>query len=111
MTDFANITKKDIKELNTNWPKIPDHLYRTLIIGGIGLGKNSLFNLTNQQPDIDRINLNAKDLYKAKYLLSICNKESTGLKHFNDSKTFIRYSNDKDDIYKNIGKYNLNKKT
>ena len=73
--------------------------------------KNSLFNLINQQPDIDRINLYAKDLYKAKYLLSICNKESTGLKHFIDSRIFIRYSHDKDDIYKNIGKYNLNKKT
>ena len=73
--------------------------------------KNSLFNLINKQPDIDRINLYAKDLYKAKYLLSICNKESTGLKHFIDSRIFIRYSHDKDDIYKNIGKYNLNKKT
>ena len=27
-----------------------------------------------------------------------------------DSKAFIEYSNDKDDIYKNIEKYNLNKK-
>ena len=39
MMDFANITKENIKELNANWPKIPDHLYRILIIGGIGLGK------------------------------------------------------------------------
>ena len=37
-------------------------------------------------------------------------RESTSLKYFNDSKTFIKYSNDLDDIYKNIEKYNPNKK-
>ena len=35
---------------------------------------------------------------------------SAGLKHFNDSKTFIKYSNDMNDIYKNIEEYNSNKK-
>ena len=30
------------------------------------------------------------------------NRESAGLKHFNDSKPFIYYSNDMDSIYKNI---------
>ena len=33
-----------------------------------------------------------------------------GLKHFNDSKAFIKFSNDMDNIYKNIEEYNLNKK-
>ena len=38
------------------------------MIGGSGSGKtNSLFNLINQQPDIDKIYLYAKDLHKAKY--------------------------------------------
>ena len=37
-------------------------------------------------------------------------RESTDLKHFNDSKAFIEYSNDMNDIYKNIKKYNTNKK-
>ena len=32
------------------------------------------------------------------------------LKHLNYSKVFIEYSNDLDDIYKNIEKYNQNKK-
>ena len=33
-----------------------DRIYRMLIIGGIGSGKtNLLFNLINQQPDIDNI--------------------------------------------------------
>ena len=36
-------------------------------------------------------------------------RESTGLKHFNDSKAFIEYSNYMDDIYKDIEEYNLNK--
>ena len=29
-------------------------------------------------------------------------RESTGLKHLNDSKAFIEYSYNMDDIYKNI---------
>ena len=37
-------------------------------------------------------------------------RESTGLKHFNDSKAFIEYSDDMDDIYENIEEYNKNKK-
>ena len=32
------------------------------------------------------------------------------LKHFDDSKDFIEYSNYMDDIYKNIAEYNPNKK-
>ena len=34
----------------------------------------------------------------------------TGLKYLNDSKVFIKYSNDMDDIYKNIAEYNSNKR-
>ena len=30
------------------------------------------------------------------------------MKHLNDSKAFIEYSNDMDDIYKNIEEYNPN---
>ena len=33
-------------------------------------------------------------------------RRSTGLKHSNNSKAFIQYSNDTDDIYKNIQEYN-----
>ena len=29
-------TTKDIKKHNSNWPKIPDHLYRILTIQGFG---------------------------------------------------------------------------
>ena len=44
------------------------------------------------------------------YQFLINKRESTGLKHFNDSKAFIEYSNDMDYIYKNIEEYNPNKK-
>ena len=37
-------------------------------------------------------------------------RDSTGLKDLNDSKAFIEYSNDMNDIYKNIEEYNPNKK-
>ena len=54
-----------------------------LIIGGSGPRKtNLLFNLMNQQPNIDKIYLYAKDSYEAKYHFLINKRESTGLKHF-----------------------------
>ena len=54
--------------------------------------------------------LHSKDPYEAKYQLLINKRESTGLKYLNDSKAFIEYSNDLDDIYQNIEEYNPNKK-
>ena len=51
----------------------------------------------------------AKDPHEDKYQILIKRRESTGLKHFNDLKAFIEYSNDMDDIYKNIDDYNPNK--
>ena len=56
MISFDDVTKENTKEHNPNWPQIPDHLFRILIIGGSGSGKaNSLFNLINKEPDIDNI--------------------------------------------------------
>ena len=52
----------------------------------------------------------AKDPYEIKYQFLIKSQESTGLKHVNDSKSFIEYSNDMDDIYKYFEEYNPNKK-
>ena len=49
------------------------------IIGGSGSGKtNSVFNLMNKKPDIDKMFLYAKDLYEAKYQLLVNKKTSTG---------------------------------
>ena len=61
------------------------------------------------QPCIDKIYLYTKDPYEAKYQLLINKRESTGLKYLNDSKAFVEYSNDTDNIYENIEKYNPNK--
>ena len=86
------------------------HIYRILIMGGSGSGKtNALLNLINNQPDIDKIYFYAKDPYEDKYQLLISKRESTGLKHFNDSKAFIEYSNDMHDVYKSIDHYNPDK--
>ena len=72
------LQKENIEEHNPNWPKIPDHPYRILIIRGSGSGKtNSLFNLRSQQPDIDKIYLYVKDPYEAKYQFLINKREST----------------------------------
>ena len=70
---------------------------------------NTLLNLINNQPDIDKIYLYAKDTYEDKYQFLINKRESIGLKHFNDPKAFIEYSNDMHDVYKNIDDYNPDK--
>ena len=104
--DYANETENNLKQ-----PYVPDHPYRILIIGGCGSGKtNALLNLINNQPDIEKIYFYAKDPYEAKYQFLITKRESAGLKHFNDSKAFIGYSNDMQDVYKNIKEYNIGKK-
>ena len=80
------------------------------IIGGSGSGKtNALLNLMNNQPDINKIFLYAKDPYEAKYQFLIHKRESIRLKHFNDPKAFIEYSNDMQDVYKKTDKYNTDK--
>ena len=107
MINFDDYTYENKTQHNSKQPYIPDHPYRILIIGGSGFGKtNALSNLINNQPDIDKIYLYPKDPYKYKYQFLINKRESIGLKHFNDPKVFIKYSNDMQDVYKNIDKYN-----
>ena len=77
------------------------------MIRSSGSGKtNALLDLIKNQPDIDKIYLYAKDSHEAKQQFLINKRESTGLKYFNDPKAFIEYSNDMEDVYKNINEYN-----
>ena len=111
MINFDDVIKEETKWHNPNWPQIPDDPYRILITGGSRSGKkNSLFNLINQQPDIDKVYLYAKDPYEAKYQIYIKKREDVGTKHFDDIKAFIEYSNDIVAIDKNIEECNRNKK-
>ena len=100
---------EDIKEHNPNWPEIPDHPCKILIIGGSESGKtNALLNLINPESAIDKMYLYTNDPYEAKHQLSINKTETKGIKYLNDLKDFIEYSSDMDDIYKNIEEDNPN---
>ena len=71
-------------------PYTPDHPNRILIIGGSGSGKtNVLLNLIENQPDIDKIYLYAKDPYEAKYQYLISNRESVGINYFKDPNLLL----------------------
>ena len=78
-----------------------------MIAGGSGSGKtNTLLNSINEQDDIDKIYLYAKDLSKPKYEFLIKKLEDPGTKHLNNLNAFIECSNTMDDVYENINDYN-----
>ena len=81
MINFDDYTNK--RKHNSNWLYIPDHPYRILITGGSGLGKtNTLSNLINDQPDIDKIYLYAKNPYEDKYQFLIKKQKRYRIKAF-----------------------------
>ena len=111
MINLDSITNENNKEHNEKWPYIPDHPYRIIIIGGSGSGKtNALINLINEQNDIDKIYLYARDLSKPKYEYLIKKHEYAGIKHVNNPNAFIECSNMMDDVHENINDYNLIRK-
>ena len=80
---------------------------QNLIIGGSGPGKtNTLLNLINEQNDIDKMYLYARDLNEPKHNILIKKCEDAGIKHLNDPNAFIECSNTMDDVYENIHDYN-----
>ena len=83
--DYANENKTQ---------HIWDHPYRISIIGGSGSGKIYLY---------------AKDPYEAKYQFLNDKRKRAGIKHFNDPKAFTGYSNNIQDVYKNIKECNIGK--
>ena len=82
-----------------------------MIFGGSGLGKtNALINLINEQNNIDKIYLCARDLSEPKYEYLIKKREDVGIKHVNNPNAFIECSNTTDDIYENINDHNPRRK-
>ena len=78
-----NKTVQELRSHNKNWPYISDHTYRILIIEGSGSGKtNVLLNFIENQLEIDKIYLHAKDPYEAKYQCLINKTEGVGIDHF-----------------------------
>ena len=109
MINLGSIINENNIKYNEKWPYITDRPYR--IIGGSGSGKtNTLLNLINEQRDIYKIYLYAKDLSEPKYEFLIKNRENAGIKHVNNWKAFIECSNTMDDVYWNIDDYNPNRK-
>ena len=103
MINFEDYVNENKTKHNKNWPYIPDHPYRTLVIGDSRSGKiNLLLNLIENQLDVNKTYLYAKDPYEAKYQNLINKRKGVGIDHFNDPKAFIEYSNDMHDVYKNI---------
>ena len=76
LDDYVNENKT---KHNEKWRYISYHLYITLIIGGSGSRKTkTLWNLINNQSDIDKIYLYAEDPYEVKYQFLINKREITG---------------------------------
>ena len=94
MINFDNYVNENKTIRNKNWPYIPDHPYRILIIGGWGSGKtNLLLNSIEIQPDIDKIFLYAKDPYEAKYQYLVNKRESVRINHFTILKLLLSVQN------------------
>ena len=75
--------------------------------------KNALLNLIKQQDSdslIDKIYVYTKDLNKPKYQFLIKKRDDLGIKHLNDSKVFVEYSQCMDDVYNNTDDYNASRK-
>ena len=111
MINQDSITNENNKKHKKEWPYMPDHSYTILIIGGFGSRKtNALLNLINEQDDIDKIYLYAKDLSEPKYEYLIKKSENTGINYLNDSIVCIQCSNTMDNVYENIDEYNPSRK-
>ena len=97
---------------NQNWPYIPDHSYRIVIIGSLRSGKtNVILNLMKyQRRNIDKIYLCVKDPFESKYQLLINRREKIRTKKLKNSKAFIDYLQTIDVVYENLEDYNPPKK-
>ena len=103
MINLDSKTNENNKKPNENWPCIPDHPHRIIIIGGSGSAKtNALIIFINEQNDINKIYLYARNLSEHKYEYLIQNREDAGIKHLKNPNAFIECSYTMDDVYENI---------
>ena len=96
----AKAIKKTVIKSTIMFENHKDSLFNNKII---------LLNLIENQQDIDKIYLYAKDPYEAKYHYLINKRKSVDINYFSNPKDFIKYWNDMHDVYKNINYYNPNK--
>ena len=107
MIKLDSITNKNNKKHNEKWSYIPDRPYRIIIIDDSESGKtNALINLINEQNDIEKIFLHARDLSEPKYEYLIKKREDAGIKRLNNPNAFIECSNTMDDVYETINDQN-----
>ena len=93
MINYDDLTKENRHD--PNWPQIPDHPYRILIIEGSGSRKtNALLNL------IKKMMIMLVLLIKSIYMLKIQMKQNIDIlltnisvKQLNNANTLIEYSN------------------
>ena len=109
MINFDDYTNENKTEHNTKWSYILDHPCKILIEGGVPNQEKQITKFKNQH-DIDKIYLYTKDPYQAKYQYSTKKREKADLHHYDDTKAFIEYSNDMQDVYKNTEDYYPRKK-
>ena len=65
MINFDEYTNENIIEHNSKWPYIPDHPIQNNYYRWFWIRKNKcIIKLINNQPDIDKIYLYAKDPYE-----------------------------------------------
>ena len=61
-----------------------------------------MINLINEQNDIDKIYLFARDLSEPKYVYLIKKRKFLGIMYVNDPSAFIECSSMMNDVYENI---------
>ena len=78
----AKAIKKTVIKSRIMFENHKDSLFNNKII---------LLNLIENQQDIDKIYLYAKDPYEAKYQYLINKRKSVGINYFSSPKDFIKY--------------------
>ena len=62
-----------------------------LVVQHLKKETSATLNLITHQPDIDKINIYAKNPYETKHQLIINKHEQIDIKHFEDSAAFLEY--------------------